>query len=413
MSAAGVLLGVSLATWCVSVANVHKSAEAERLSRLVPAAAVAPILDVDRLPERTVDGRTISRSPRHHIENVLKKLHDRGDLPPHPELSFTAIQKVAGFLAEMNEAHLGCYAGLAFLSSRLDLAESTIRLVCEYLADLGFLLNLSRVTADSRKIAGAKLPQTGTRTTVRAIFPITPDMAAQLGEAAILDLIAAGEARPRVELPAGATPPPPPPPPPPPRTPAPRVAQLPVDQRGLVAGADGVPAELRGLAAALEQLHQVAGHLLPLLRVADQAKAAGVADPDHAADAVRYLGGQIQDERTRLAGEGKKPRRLGAAQLEQAVAKCIAGKAKWLALGGEQAKLSGEAAAREAEHEAALSPEQRERRDGTAERRHEPAPRVDPLVKLRFDAEFNGDPEQRRAAQAALDALARQRPPPE
>ena len=203
VSALGLLRGVLLCTHLISIANVHASAHAETLAHEVPPDRLAPILDLAKLPPTTTDGRVISRSPAHHLQNCLRKRIDRGEIPD-PEtvgVSMAMLMRVAGVLAELNRDDLGSWASLTYLSDRCDASPSQIRAAHNYLVAHGHSLRLSRLKADDRKIGGAKRPLVVARTTIRPVFAVTCEMVETLTEEQVLDLIAAGEQRPQATEP--------------------------------------------------------------------------------------------------------------------------------------------------------------------------------------------------------------------
>ena len=122
MSALGLLRGMLLSAHLISIANVHSSACAETLAHQVPSDRLAPVLDLEKLPPTTVDGRVISRSPAHHIQNCLRKRITREEIPPPDTVgvSMAMLMRVAGKLAELNRDDLGSWASLTYLSEQCD-----------------------------------------------------------------------------------------------------------------------------------------------------------------------------------------------------------------------------------------------------------------------------------------------------
>jgi hypothetical protein len=368
MSALGLLHGVLLATHLIAIANEHSSARAEALAKEVPAERLAPILDVKRLPEMTEDGRTISRSPGHHLQNVLRKRIGRGEIPA-PEtagVSMAMLMRVSGALAELNRDDLGAFASLTFLSERCDASPSQIRAVYAYLVEHGHALRLPRITPEDRMIGGAKRPLVATRTTIRPVYPITCDMAETLSETDVLDLIAVGERKPRAELPNSASEGAPPhhvaasssapPEPAPPPEPEPTWEPAP---------------EHRCLVEPLAALSVFTGISLPTDVVqwaADEAHDAGLVDVEHvdlthAADAIQELRLELERARNDAAAMGDPvPTIRGRAHILKLIRGFFGGKRRWLSNRGDVYQARDEAREREQTYEATLTPEQRQRR---------------------------------------------------
>lgn len=369
MSALGLLRGVLLCAHLTSIANVHSSARAEALAHQVPADRMAPILDVEKLPPTTEDGRVISRSPAHHLQNCLRKRITRGEIP-HPEtvgVSMAMLMRVAGTLAELNKDDLGSWASLAYLSEKCDASSSQIRAVHAYLVEHGHSLRLSRLKADDRIVGGAKRPLVVARSTIRPVFAVTCEMIETLSEEQVLDLIALGERRPRAKDPSerhdhGA-----------------REAQTEdVAARSDAAG-DATQMFLRELAPEhrclvepLAVLSLFTGIGLPIGSVewvADEADRAGLVDLDnvdlsHAADALRELHAMLAEERRGAEAMGDPPPKVrgGRAGLRALIVSYLKGKRTWLDKNGDVYEARDAARAREQAQEALLTLEQRERR---------------------------------------------------
>lgn len=210
----------TLAALFVAVANAHGCAGAERIAHEVAIDAPAPELDFEALKKRfpirrdeqghrlpdLPDGRYLPRSRAQLAENVLINLHNRGQLPAHPGLSFAQLLRVGTTLARLNKG-TGCHAGLAFLERAKALKQAQFRAACVWFEAHDFNWNLSRVAADDRKLDGDRwpldrrardrlLPLTQSKTTVR-VFTGLPLWAADLSEDELLDLIAGGEPKPK------------------------------------------------------------------------------------------------------------------------------------------------------------------------------------------------------------------------
>jgi hypothetical protein len=370
VSALGLLRGVLLCTHLISIANVHASAHAEALAHEVPPDRLAPILDLGKLPPTTADGRVISRSPAHHLQNCLRKRIARGEIPD-PEtvgVSMAMLMRVAGTLAELNRDDLGSWASLTYLSERCDASPSQIRAVHNYLVAHGHSLRLSRLKADDRKIGGAKRPIVVARTTIRPVFAITCEMVETLTEEQVLDLIAAGEQQPQTREPN-----------------QPREEQGERDGQAEEVPPAGEQAEdlartfLRELAPehrclvdALAALSVLTGISLPtgsVEWVADEADRAGLVDLDHvdlshAADALNELNAKLVEERRGAEAMGEPPPKIrgGRAGLRALIVTYLKGKKTWLDKHGDVYGARDAAREREQAHEASLTPEQRERR---------------------------------------------------
>lgn len=358
VNARRLLRGVLLSSLLIDVANVHSSARAEALSEAVPRDALAPILDIEKLPQATADGRTISRSPAHHLQNVLRKRIARGEIPAPENFSMDRLIRVVGTIAALNRNDLGSWAGLKRLSAETDTSPSQIRLICAYLERHGHALNLSRLSNDDRKIAKAKAPLTDTRTTVRLVFPLTCDQIETLSEEAVLDLIALGDQVPRVKHPepcgAPAAPPCVEPPPRPPRI-EPTVEPSTVHE---------LAPELRCLVEPLAATFRITGYELPIVWIADEADRAGLEDLERAAEAVCELNAKILGERRGAAAMGERPPKIkgGAAGLRARIISFLEGRALRLSRGGVTFQMRDDAREREKQHATMLSSEQRERR---------------------------------------------------
>lgn len=362
MSAAGLLRGIFLSTLLINVANEHSCARAEALSRAVPRERIAPVIDVSKLPAKTEDGRTISKNPTHHVQNALEKRIRRGEIPPPENISLGKLKAVAGKLAALNANDLGSWAGLARLSRETHTSPSQIRAICAYLEEHGHALNLSRIRSDDRKIAGAREPDPdASRTTVRLVFAITCEQAETLTEDQVLDLIALGDERPRVKHPA-----------PDASTSTPAATRIEPVRAESPAARAPVPAptvrelapELRCLVEPLAATSTITGYDLPIEWVADEADRAGLEDLQHAADAVCELNERLLEERRGAEAMGEKCPKIksGAVRLRTRVVSFLRGKRTWLSSGAETFRLRDEAREREEQHEATLTPEQRERR---------------------------------------------------
>ena len=372
MSALGLLRGVLLCSHLISIANVHASAHAETLAHEVPPDRLAPILDLAKLPPTTADGRVISRSPAHHLQNCLRKRITRGEIPD-PEcvgVSMAMLMRVAGALAELNRDDLGSWASLTYLSDRCDASPSQIRAAHNYLVAHGHSLRLSRLKADDRKIGGAKRPLVVARTTIRPVFAITCDMVEALTEEQVLDLIAAGEQRPQAKEPT-----------------QPREEQGERDGQAEEVPPAGAEAEAEDLAQKflrelapehrclvepLAALSLLTGISLPtgsVEWVADEADRAGLVDLDDvdlslAADALHELHAALVKERRGAEAMGDPPPKIsgGRAGLRALILKYLTGKRTWLDKHGDVYQARDAARQREEAHEASLTPEQRERR---------------------------------------------------
>jgi hypothetical protein len=370
VSALRLLRGILLSTHLIAIANAHSSARAEALAREVPPDRLAPLLDIEKLPERTEDGRTISRKPAHHLQNVLRKRIARGEIPP-PEtvgVSMAMLMRVAAALADLNEGDLGSWASLAYLSEKCDASPSQIRAVHGYLVQHGHSLRLRRLEADDRKVGGAKRPLVTTRTTIRPVFALTCDMVETLSEQQVLDLIALGEKRPvatePTERPAGQR-----------EGEAHVEATAPAGEQP----SDAVERFVRELAPEhrclvepLAALSLVTAISLPTSAVewlADEAERAGLIDLDnvdyaHAADAVNELVEDLRKERRGAEAMGEPPTKIrgGRAGLRARIIAYLKGKALWLKKHGDVYEARDTARSRELAHEALLTEEQRERR---------------------------------------------------
>jgi hypothetical protein len=395
MSARRLLRGVLLSTHLIAIANVHSSAHAEALAQQVPPERLAPLLDLDKLPTATPDGRTISKNPAHHLQNCLRKRIARGELPP-PEtvgVSMAMLMRVSGALAELNQDDLGSWASLAYLSDRCDASASQIRSVHNYLVEHGHSLRLSRLKADDRMIGGAKRPLATARTTIRPVFALTCDQVETLTEEQVLDLIALGERRPRATAPSHPT----------------MLSAMPAERAVELEHADEAPRALvhdvaperavelehafaAGKATAFEAPHAMVRDVAPEHRclveplaalsqftgvtfpegavewVADEADRAGLVDVDqvdltHAADALQELHNKLVQERRGAEAMGEPPPKLrGGRGLRSLILDYLKGKALWLEKHGDVYQARDAARAREQAHEALLTPEQRERR---------------------------------------------------
>jgi hypothetical protein len=373
VSALRLLRGILLSSHLISIANVHSSAHAEALAHEVPPDRLAPLLDVEKLPPTTADGRVISRSPAHHIQNCLRKRIARGEIPPPDTVgvSMAMLMRVAGALAELNKDDLGSWASLTYLSERCDASPSQIRAVHNYLVEHGHSLRLSRLKADDRKIGGAKRPLVVARTTIRPVFAVTCDMVETLTEEQVFDLIAVGEQRPSATDPL-------------------RHSEPSEGRGGRDAPAEDVSAsgnaaedgaqasvgepapEHRILVGPLAALSLLTGISLPtgaVEWVADEADRAGLVDLDgvdlaHAADALNELHADLLKERRGAEAMGELPPKVrgGRAGLRALIIKYLKGKRTWLDRHGDVFKSRDAARAREQAHEASLTPEQRERR---------------------------------------------------
>jgi hypothetical protein len=385
VSALRLLRGVLLGTHLIAIANAHSSAHAEALAHEVPADRLAPILDVERLPETTADGRKISRTPAHHLQNCLRKRIDRGEIPPPDTVgvSMAMLMRVAGMLAELNKFDLGAWASLTSLSEKCDASPSQIRAVHNYLVQHGHSLRLSRLKADDRKVGGAKRPIVMTRTTIRPVFAITCDMIETLTEEQVLDLIALGEKRPRATEPTGRH-----------GDAGERDVEEPTarhdDHGERAAQAEDVPAggeaaadvaqkfvcdlapEHRCLVEPLAALSLFTGISLPsgsVEWVADEADRAGLVDLDnvdlsHAAEALNELHANLVTKRRGAEAMGDPPPKIrgGRAGLQALIIAYLKGKRTWLDKNGDVYEARDAARALEEAHEALLTPEQRERR---------------------------------------------------
>lgn len=380
MSALGLLRGVLLCTHLISIANRHSSACAEALAHEVPPDRLAPILDMEKLPEWTADGRKISRSPAHHIQNVLRKRITRGEIP-HPDtvgVSMAMLMRVAGVLAELNEHDLGSWASLTYLSERCDASPSQIRAVHGYLVEHGHSLRLPRLKADDRKVGGAKRPLVATRSTVRPVYAVTCEMIETLNEQQILDMIAVGEKYPVAKDPTehhaereAAV-----------EAPPERHEEHAEREERLDAPAMGGAAaqrfvrelapEHRCLVEPLAAISAFTGISLPTGSVewiADEAVHVGIVDLDnvdyaHAADALDELLEDLERERRGAEAMGEPPPKIrgGRAGLRALITSYLKGKLKWLKKNGDVYQARDDARAREEAHDALLTPEQRERR---------------------------------------------------
>lgn len=370
MSALGLLRGILLSAHLISIANAHSSARAEALAHQVPPDRLAPILDVERLPEKTKDGRTISRSPAHHLQNCLRKRITRGEIPPPDTVgvSVAMLMRVAGTLAELNGDDLGSWASLSYLSEKCDASPSQIRAVHAYLVEHGHSLRLPRLKADDRKVGGAKRPLVQTRTTIRPVFAVTCEMVETLSEEQVLDLIALGEKRPMATEPTA--------------------RQQDHGERDAHVEAPAVGGEASGAVAQtfvrelarehhclvepLAALSLFTGINLPIGSVewvADEAERAGLVDHDnvdysHAADALGELLEDLMKERRGAEAMGEPPPKIrgGRAGLRALIISYLKGKRKWLDNKGDVYEARDAARARERAHEALLTEEQRERR---------------------------------------------------
>jgi hypothetical protein len=369
MSALGLLRGVLLCTHLTSIANAHSSAHAETLAHQVPPDRLAPILDLQKLPPTTADGRTISRSLAHHIQNCLRKRIARGEIPP-PEtvgVSVAMLMRVTGVLAELNQGDLGSWASLTYLAERCDASPSQIRAVHNYLVQHGHSLRLSRLKADDRKVGGAKRPLVVVRTTIRPVFAITCDQVETLTEEQVLDLIAVGEQRPRATEPSGTSDP----------GGGRREPDAPADDVAAGDAADDaartfVAPEHRCLVEPLAALCLLTAIRLPadaVEWVADEAERAGLVDLEsvnltHAADALGELHAKLVEERRGAEAMGEPPPKVrgGRAGLRALILTYLKGKRAWLDKHGDVYQARDAARAREQAHEALLTPEQRERR---------------------------------------------------
>jgi hypothetical protein len=369
VSALRLLRGVLLSAHLISIANAHSSARAEALAHVVPADRMAPILDVEKLPPTTADGRVISRSPAHHIQNCLRKRIARGEIasPDTVGVSMAMLMRVAGTLAELNKDDLGSWASLAYLSEKCDASASQIRAVHAYLVEHGHALRLPRLKADDRRVGGARRPLVVTRTTIRPVFAVTCDMVETLSEEQVLDMIALGEKRPVAT------------------GPAPRNAHH-VEGDAQVAvpiAGDGAPVDAQTFARELAPEHRCLVEPLAALSlftgislptgavewVADEADRVGLVDLDNvdlslAADALAELLDELQRERRGAEAMGEAPPKMrgGRGGLRARIVDYLKGKALWLKKHGDVYQARDAARAREQEHEALLSEEQRERR---------------------------------------------------
>ena len=370
MSALGLLRGVLLSAHLISIANAHASARAEALAHQVPPERLAPILDVDRLPQRTKDGRVISRSPAHHLQNCLRKRITRGEISPPDTVgvSMAMLMRVAGALAELNEDDLGSWASLGYLSEKCDASPSQIRAVHAYLVEHGHALRLPRLKADDRKVGGAKRPLAMTRTTIRPVFAVTCEMVETLGEDQILDMIALGEKRPMAIEPITRH-----------EDDSEREGPTQAPVAGREASGDAVQRMVRELAPEhrclvepLAALSLFTGVSLPtgsVEWVADEAERAGLIDLDdvdysHAADALNELVEDLMKERRGAEAMGEPPPKIrgGRAGLRALLIRYLKGKRRWLDKKGDVYEARDAARAREQAYEAILTEEQRERR---------------------------------------------------
>ncbi len=350
MSAAR-LFRSTLAALLISIANAHGAARAEQLAQVVPRDELAPEIDPAALPprgddgkRRTSDGRVIPENVGFQLENVLHKLEARGELPAHPDISLDKLKQVGRVLADLDDEGTGCHMSLSTLEHDRDLGQSQFRAVCAWLEQHGFALNFGRVRAEDRMFGGARRPLTGAKSTVRKVFPIPRWLAAKLSDEEVLDLIAAGDARPVARL-VYEAPSPAPPPRSTPRPPPPSMRP----EAGLVA-------------APLAELAQLTSQKVDASWVREQAAALRLAD-HHVVDALTELVTAVRTEQAGVTAMGKQPRRWGAEQACGRVARFLEGKASWLAKGGEQAMLGAEAREREQLHRKHKSAEQLERED--------------------------------------------------
>jgi hypothetical protein len=411
------LFGATLSVLLLAVAKTHHSCHAERAANAVPPAELAPRFDGVALPEKTKDGRTIPRERWLQVRNVLEKLDERGELPPHPDLSFATITLVAEAIADLDNG-VGCWMSLRKLEKKTHRDERTIREVCEYLRDrVGMMMTFGRVKVDDRKLAGSDEPLTEQRTTVRVVFTIPRALAQRLSDEEILDLIAAGKKKPEPKLDA-------------PRVPAEAApgaaSDAPQERAADPAGAaprerateptrDGREAPAVTSAqrpapgpgarfdaasgAALEPvIARIAAlvdtHLDPAWIIQEAAKFD--LELDHARDAMNELAGHIEKAQAEARANGRSFPALRPERVRERATKYLEGKRKWLDRGGEQAKLAAESRQREADYRAACkTPEQNERESGAA--RHARPPEAPPLhtsrtAKLRMLLACEEDP---------------------
>jgi hypothetical protein len=246
VKAASALFRTTLAALLLSVAQAHGSALAERAAYAAEGTGeLALRLHPEDLPPKTADGRLIPDAHAKQVANVLQHLHDRGQLPAHPDISIRAIKAVAEKSAALDNS--GCHATLRYLERETNLDESQIRAVFVYLRDIGMERQFSRVSRLDRQVGGLDEPATHARSTVRVVelLPRRVVDVTKLTEEELLDLIAYGERKAQLVLRLGepSAPPPPPPrpasPPPPPAPPALPVPPAPaLDLRALIAPLD-------------------------------------------------------------------------------------------------------------------------------------------------------------------------------
>ena len=368
MSALGLLRGMLLSAHLISIANVHSSACAETLAHQVPSDRLAPVLDLEKLPPTTADGRAISRSPAHHIQNCLRKRISRDEIPPPDTVgvSMAMLMRVAGKLAELNRDDLGSWASLTYLSEQCDASPSQIRAVHAYLVEHGHALRLPRLKSDDRKVGSAKRPLVVTRTTIRPVFAVTCEMVETLSEEQILDMIALGEKRPMAMEPTARH-----------EDPGEREAQAAVPAAGEQPPDDAkfvreLAPEHRCLVEPLAALSLFTGISLPPGSVewlADEAERAGLVDLDHvdysrAANALNELHEDLAKARRGAVAMGEPPPKFrgGRAVLRTRILAYLKGKCTWLKEHGDVFEARDAARAREQAHEALLTEEQRERR---------------------------------------------------
>jgi hypothetical protein len=219
MTTVEALFPLTLAAFLGTVANTTKSVRAQHAMQAAAATGErAPRFSKEALPPRAPDGkRLVFTKLQSQVGECLQKLHNaaevaekegrvpdlaRGELPPHPGVSFVAIKVVAMHIASYSgkTPTSVCFASLPTLEDGTNLDESTVREVCKFLESIEMLERFSRVRAADR-FQGPKRPASQHRSTVRPIYAIPRPLARTLPPEDLIELITSGPKPAQILLP--------------------------------------------------------------------------------------------------------------------------------------------------------------------------------------------------------------------
>jgi hypothetical protein len=183
------MLGVAQATFCAPAAVEAKT---------IPPEVMVPYAFDVQLPERTKDGRSIPERGDYRMENLLLALERRGMMPAHDGIAFQQILDIFKGLAWFIQQGDGAYITEDRLAEKVGCSAREIRRVLVWAKSVGWMPYWNRFRDVDRLKADDGRPATTARNNVYLLLALPRELAAQLAEEDVIDLMALGKKKPEL-----------------------------------------------------------------------------------------------------------------------------------------------------------------------------------------------------------------------